>query len=227
LNYFVHAIRYLDQPYFCAGVAVPDWLSVVDRKSRVRRKGIEKHQSKLTGDDLEIAMGALQHLDDDRWFHNTAGFYLVTAKLAEAFREILPEQGSWKCGFLGHIVMELLLDAVFIADHPQLLDDYYQVMEQLDADRVERVISQLATHPPQHLASLIKRFCKERFLADYVDDERLLFRLNQVMKRVKLTQLPPETVDVLAYGRTVVRENRHNLLPSHLFVDAIEIMPRA
>ena len=29
MNYFAHAIRFLDDPYFLSGTALPDWLSVV------------------------------------------------------------------------------------------------------------------------------------------------------------------------------------------------------
>ena len=32
MNYFAHALPFLDQPYFMAGTAVPDWLTVVDRQ---------------------------------------------------------------------------------------------------------------------------------------------------------------------------------------------------
>ena len=41
MNYFAHALPFLDQPYFVAGTAVPDWLSVVDRQVRVRRRHAE------------------------------------------------------------------------------------------------------------------------------------------------------------------------------------------
>ena len=38
MNYFAHGYRFLDNPYFVAGTAVPDWLNVVNRKARVRSK---------------------------------------------------------------------------------------------------------------------------------------------------------------------------------------------
>ncbi len=68
------------------------------------------------------------------------------------------------------------------------------------------------------LAVLIPRFHSERFLFDYLDSEKLLYRLNQVMRRVKLHALPPRTVDVLESARPVVRENADALLaPYHSF----------
>jgi hypothetical protein len=38
MNYFAHGIRFLDRPWFLAGTATPDWLSVADRKVRLREK---------------------------------------------------------------------------------------------------------------------------------------------------------------------------------------------
>ena len=39
MNYFAHGYRFVDSAYFLAGTAVPDWLSVADRKVRARSKG--------------------------------------------------------------------------------------------------------------------------------------------------------------------------------------------
>src|SRR5690349_20063006 len=75
LNYFAHAIRHLDRPYFLAGLAAPDWLSVVDRKVRVRSRQLTPLLAELTDIDHEIAAGILQHLDDDHWFYGTAAFH--------------------------------------------------------------------------------------------------------------------------------------------------------
>ena len=38
MNYFAHGYAFLDDPYFLAGTAVPDWLSVIDRRMRARSK---------------------------------------------------------------------------------------------------------------------------------------------------------------------------------------------
>src|SRR3984957_18435669 len=38
MNYFAHGIRFVDRPWFLAGTALPDWLSVIDRRVRLRPK---------------------------------------------------------------------------------------------------------------------------------------------------------------------------------------------
>ena len=52
---------------------------------------------------------------------------------------------------------------------------------------------------------------------DYADSDRLLFRLNQVMNRVKLPALPASTLTVFEAGETIVRERWRDLLPLEHF----------
>ena len=40
MNYFAHAIPFLDNAYLTAGTGVPDMLTVVDRRVRVRSKHV-------------------------------------------------------------------------------------------------------------------------------------------------------------------------------------------
>jgi hypothetical protein len=217
VNYFAHALRHLHRPYFLAGLAVPDWLSVVDRRVRVRRRRIEERIPDLSDEDREIAAGIVQHLEDDRWFHGTPGFFAVTGEIGRAFRETLSEADSWRCGFLGHILMELLLDAALIEQSPARLADYYRTLEGIDPQRVQSVVTTLASGEPTRLAEFVGLFQRERFLEDYLDDARLLRRFNQVMRRVGLNPLPEEALTVLQFGRETVRERIGELLPETHF----------
>lgn len=190
---------------------------MVDRKARVRGRRITEELPVLSGDEYEVAVGIQKHLDDDRWFHGTEAFYDVTGQIARSFREDLTESDSWRCGFLGHIVMELLLDSALIEDRPERLEQYYAVLRGVDLLKIQGVVSGLATKEVTELARLIELFTKERFFEDYLSDKGLLFRLNQVMKRIKLEPLPEATLRTLEFGRSVVRANVHELLPANHF----------
>ena len=87
-------------------------------------------------------------------------------------------------------------------------------------DLVAWVVNQLATGPALQLAELIPRFSAERFLYDYAEDGKLLFRLNQIMNRVRLASLPDTFLDYLPVAREVVYRRADELLqpvsdPSH------------
>ena len=217
MNYFAHALRFLDRPYFVAGTAVPDWLSVVDRQVRVRAKLIEPH---LLGDGsphAEVAAGAWQHLHDDGWFHSTRSFFEVSTSLAVSFREVLGPDDSHRTSFLGHIVTELLIDAELIERNPGQIERYYEVLRGIEPLVVQQAVNAIAKTPTESLAPLIPRFLDERFLPDYLNDERLLHRLNQVLRRVKLPPLPAEAVSVLDRARPLIRDRLSELLPKEQF----------
>lgn len=196
-----------------AGTALPDWLSVVDRKLRLRPKMLEPF---LEGDDLlaaELAAGALQHLADDDWFHRTRGFAEVTAAVGLVFRRGLAGSDGFRCGFLGHIVTEMLLDAVLITRYPAEFKQYDAELQRLEPAQIAAAVEKYAGRPADSLAMFISLFQQEKILLDYAADARLLWRLNQVLKRVKLTPLPAEAADWIAEARWLVDARRHDLLP--------------
>lgn len=217
MNYFAHGLRFLDRPYFVAGTAVPDWLSVADRQVRVRAKLIEPHLL-ADGSPLgEVAAGAWQHLHDDCWFHATRAFFEVSTSLAVSFREVLGPDDSHRTSFLGHIVTELLIDAKLIEQYPGQIERYYEVLHAVEPLAVQQAVNAMAKTPTECLAPLIPRFLDERFLPDYLSDERLLHRLNQVMRRVKLPPLPAEVTSVLNLARPLIRDRLSELLPEEHF----------
>lgn len=216
MNYFTHGIRFLDRPHFLAGTAVPDWMSVADRSVRVRPKLAAelRDEPDIAG---ETARGILQHFHDDDWFHSTRGFAFVTADLTHQFERLLAGDDGMRPGFLGHIVTELLLDAVLIEADPAKLDEYYAALDDVDPHAVQEVVNRSARRTTERLPVFVAIFLRERFLYDYLKSERLLYRLNQVLRRVKLHPLPEAATEVLDAGRELVRRHVKDLLPPALF----------
>ena len=64
----------------------------------------------------------------------------------------------------------------------------------------------------RRLAAFIPMFSGERFLWDYLDDGKLMVRLNQVMRRVKLPALPADFARLLPAARRLVAERQAELL---------------
>jgi len=217
MNYLAHAMRYFDRPEFMAGTAVPDWLSVVDRRVRMRPKLVEPWTTHADFQLAEIAGGIAQHLWDDGWFHATRGFAEVTSQLAMMFRNAVDPGDGFRCGFLGHIVTEMLIDGVLIDEDPRRLNDYHAVLDQVDPQLVEQVVNRISVKPTNRLASFIELYRRERILESYQDSQSLLVRLNQVLRRVKLIPLPETAIRVLDEGRVLIRQRLVDLLPAEHF----------
>jgi hypothetical protein len=212
MNYFAHGRHFIDDPYFLAGTAVPDWLNVVDRRVRVRSKQAQLHVDSADPRTARVAAGIVQHCRDDDWFHGTRAFAELSLELCHLLKAELPADDGFRPHFVGHILVEILLDSALISDDPQLLDGYYAAMESLEGESVERAVNGIASRPAHNLGTFIGLFSRERFLSDYADDDKLLFRLNQVMRRVRLPRLPETIRPLLGVARGKVAERSEELL---------------
>jgi hypothetical protein len=211
VNYLAHAYRFLDRPLFAAGTALPDWMNVVNRKNRARQQYAEPVLLDPNPQIAEFAAGVIQHHRDDHWFHEQVKFVELSTRFAVELRELLEPDMGHQAGFLGHISVELLLDAALIEQDNELVDQYYEMLDRLDAELVQTAANKILRNPEDRIALLIPRFAQERFIADYVDNSRLLFRLNGVMRRVGLPQLPDIT-NWLQLARVRVYDAAPNLL---------------
>ena len=212
MNYFAHGRHFVDDAYFLAGTALPDWLGVVDRRIRLRSRDVapfvESSDSRLAA----IARGVTRHHEDDAWFHATAAFTEVSWDLTDRAQSVLPDDEGFRPSFLGHILVEILLDSVLIEEDPSQLEAYCAALDSLDAEVVERLVGQMAAREVRRLAQMLPRFSQERFLSDYRDDAKLWFRLNQVMCRVGLPALPSRFQTIFPAARKLVGRFRDDLL---------------
>ena len=99
-----------------------------------------------------------------------------------------------------------------MADDPGRLTAYYRVLDEVDAQRVEAAVNRMAPRPTERLAVFIDLFRRERILWDYLEDGKLMVRLNQIMRRVRLEPLPDEFAAVLPAARELVTERKSSLL---------------
>ena len=192
---------------FLAGTAVPDWLAVADRAVRLRpacralsvrcrsgRGGVGRRESFSTSATTPGFTKA-GRLPRPRWS-------------LRQVRDALAGDEGLRPAFLGHLLVELLLDAALIAEAGPRLAEYYQVLDRLDADRIEAAVNRVA--PASHAAAggVHRPFPPRAGLVGLLEDDKLIVRLNQVMRRVRLAPLPAEFALVLPPARRLVAERR-------------------
>ncbi len=212
MNYFAHALPFLDRPWFAAATGIPDWLTVCDRQVRLRSKHAKPFLDDAEATVAAVAGGVVQHLQDDQWFHGTEAFVSTWLELTAAARDALDGERGFRPSFLGHLLTEVLLDAALIAERPEAMHRYYALLDDVVPEQIEVAVNRMAPRSTSNLASLIHGFRQARILSDYAEDGRLMVRLNQIMKRVKCPPLPKTFADLLPDARRLVNERQEALL---------------
>jgi hypothetical protein len=212
MNYFAHARPFLDDPYLAAGTGVPDWLVVADRSVRVRLKHAGPWAHDPDPRMAAVARGVAQHIRNDLVFHRTRAFAELSMDLAARIRGLLGPEAGFRPAFLGHLLVELLLDATLIAEDAARLETYYRVLDGIDPGFVQEAVNRMAPRPTVRLGMMISEFRRLRILWDYLEDAKLLGRLNQVMRRVGMAQLPERLCEILPDARRDVAGRKEQLL---------------
>ena len=215
MNCFAHSIPFFDQPYFAVGTCIPDWLTACDRKCRARKKKAAAWVEDADPILAAVAAGVVQHHEDDYWFHGSAIFTRINMELAIEYREQFGNSQTMRASLIGHIVIEMLLDAYLESQFPGSMELMYGWIAELDADKVQACINRFASKPTTKLVGEIERFQSERYLFDYLKDSGVRYRMNNVLGRLKLELMPEESVAWVGEKRKQVYQHAEKLLAEH------------
>lgn len=212
MNCFTHALPHLDNPWIAAGCCIPDWLGAVDRKCRVRERKATpfiEHEDPVVA---AVSQGIVHHHQDDHRFHTNKTFQQMNIEFAVELRELLDGERGMRTGFLGHVLIELFLDAYLHEQFPGKMEFYYEQLATIDAGKVQEVVNLFASKQTDKLASEIERVIEERYLFDYSDDAKTIYRINRVFARIGLEEIDDRIMPWMKDARARVYEQVPNLL---------------
>lgn len=206
MNYLAHSLPFVftDDELACwrvAGTALPDWLRVIDKAARLRPDVLDRARIDDPRHDA-LAQGARRHHDDDAHFHRLDVFEDLTAEVTASLRARFPHL---RASALAHVLVEMVLDAVLIEEHPALLDRFYAAVAAIDDGVVADFVRATTGRPVPHAEVFLDRFRRARFLADYVTDDGLHACLRGVWLRAGLGGVDDGVVEVIAAARPRVR----------------------
>ena len=215
MNCFTHALPYLDDAWKTAGCCIPDWLGAVDRKCRVRERKATPFIDHKDPVVAAIAQGIVHHHQDDHWFHTNQTFQELNINFAIELREILDGERGMRTGFVGHVLIEMFIDAWLHDKHPGKLEFYYQQLESIDPEKIQDVVNLFASKKTDKLASAIEGVIKDRYLFDYTDDSKTLYRINRVLSRIGLETIDDRVFDWMKDARKRVYDRVPDLLDQY------------
>ena len=243
MNSFSHAVRFLDwDRRFVVGTSIPDWLTMVDRRVRARRRLAQPVAANPDHPHNALAAGIVQHHEDDQVFHGNPSFIQLNLDFAREIRKFqtggdakaIPASSdaiqagsanaesneelnaSFRPHFAAHILIEMLLDSSLAQLLPGKLEAYYQIVADIDPAEIQQGVNQIAVRSTDKLQRFIDVFLSERYIFDYLQDRGVLYRLNRILARIGLGQLDESILEWFPRARRLVDELRECLFPFEL-----------
>ncbi len=213
MNCFAHGYRFLERdPWFVTGTVIPDWLTMVARRTRVRTRNARSQLSAASPQVAALARGIVQHHHDDGWFHNSRTFVELNMRFAIELRELLGSDAGFRPHLAAHIGIEMLLDSYLAERDISRLDRFYALIGQTDPELLELAVNRMAPRPTDQIAEFVPRFIQEGYLYDYLEDVRVRYRLNRVLTKMGMAELPPAFADWVQTARKRVYAGARELL---------------
>lgn len=205
LAHFVYNHRVLGlpaDPYFVAGVMLPDLWPRLSRRRRIRWPAV-RTATPPPGPVRSLQAGLLNHVAADAAFHTCGAFLnwqrtvrraLSAGGTASAARgsPARSAPGS-SLDFLAHLAVELSLDRSLLRDDAAAADCFYDALAACDAERIEIEISRLGEVDATGLAGELAGFLHRRFLDRFADPDALSAVVRFVFS-LTAAPTPPDTL---------------------------------
>lgn len=183
-----HLDRTLVNSYFTVGAATPDLLSIYNSQLRIKQRHLKRLNEEEAGRITPPFLDGLQrHFFADGIFHTSPLFHQETKRISNMLVEYFPDLDIQRKFFIGHILLELMLDKVLINLHPGILESYYGHFEALQPFRDIKKSLQIAVgHDLPNYEAYLKRFVRRKYLYHYADPKHLAWLLRRILRRVRI-----------------------------------------
>jgi hypothetical protein len=183
LNFFAHFLTDHEQArhHFNAGLVMPDLIRNFLPGKRFRAEKV-LHEQLDTG-AKELFLGSCRHLERDKMFHQSVFFEQGESQLRNLFHEHNLGQHIPRVWLAAHLVLELMLDRVLMKQHPELLDRFYESLENTATPALESFLhASLDVHDPLFYERW-GRFVELKYLYHYTDNDAFTYSLMRIYMR--------------------------------------------
>ena len=188
MNFLAHFYLDRDHPssFFVAGAATPDLLSIYNSGLRIKAGHVDHLPTEIRSHLEPLFLKGLErHFHADRVFHSSPLFASETVYFSRALENAFPEQDVARKYFVAHIILELLLDKVLIANNPDLLASYYKHFESLQPfAKIRKDSEEVSKHPLPNYESFLQKFTENKYLYHYTEYDHLIYILRRLLRRV-------------------------------------------
>lgn len=174
MNFLAHHYFYgKDNPNFSLGVILPDLVkNFCSERLVLNINTVPEYNDFYTG--------CQAHFEADAVFHNSNYFldmneYMKTLLIAPKWPR------TW---FFNHIFTEIILDRALMEENEALCKNFYDQLKTVDLQKLKGFLISQKVKNHEKFESGFQRFIKNQFIFDYLYNEKLIFALSMVYKKV-------------------------------------------
>ncbi|MFI5170783.1 MAG: hypothetical protein ACHQFW_00245 [Chitinophagales bacterium] len=175
-----------EDPYFAAGVILPDILSNYSGRSG---ELVKLHPNKLADSRLpqinSLINGVKRHYAVDEYFHGSQFFQKNTAEISLEIKKRDFKCFDKRLYAVSHVFLELMLDRKLLIQEKWSCDLMYFLLDKVDLSFINQFIrDNTGASDPSKPAQFFNRFRTIKFVYDYTDDSRLGELINSINQRL-------------------------------------------
>jgi len=185
LSHYYHETP-CDDPYFVAGVILPDILSNYSHRSgEVVKLFVHKLQIPDSKQQESLQNGVKRHYEIDGYFHESQFFEQNTKSISSLIKTRDFDCFEKRLYAVSHVMLEIMLDRKILTEDIGACENMYFMLEKVNSEEVTRLIKlNSAASKPEEVREHFDRFRSLKFIYDYTFDLRLVELMNSINKRL-------------------------------------------
>lgn len=184
MNYLAHFYidRKTNNPYYNAGLLLPDISRdfVKSYKEDRVQPGHREHHN--------LHQGCRQHYTSDKHFHGSGFFDAHQDAFNRLVKNAALSDQVDRRWFIAHVLFELMLDRMIVKHHPEIVDDFYLAMDEINHGILKDYLLAFGARNPEAFLIRFGHFCAVRYIYLYADTNKLVYSLSRIMMRAGLKE---------------------------------------
>jgi len=179
MNFLSHYYFYKsDDIYYNLGLVLPD---LVRNISKTHLRPLSTYDKK---EHIALGNGSKAHIEGDRIFHQSEFFRVCETHIAKQLNTKATWPRKW---FFNHLLLEIGLDRVLMDHYPNLCQEFYTDLEQVDKQTLIEFLNLSGIKQYNEFAPGYERFVNFKFIFEYQYNEKIFFALSRVYLRTGIT----------------------------------------
>ncbi len=174
MNFLAHHYFYgKDNPHFSLGAIMPDLVkNFCNQRLVLNLETMPEH--------FDFYAGCQAHFKADAVFHNSNYFW----DMNEYLKTIYIEPKWPRTYFFNHIFTEIILDRALMDENKGLCKNFYDLLKAVDLQKLKSFLISQKIENHAAFETKFQKFIKNQFIFDYLYNEKLIFALSMVYKKV-------------------------------------------